>query len=243
VWSSSNGGSKVNWATGTRRIGLAPAAAGVMVRRENLAGLSSTSEARTNLGLGSIATVNSPVPIANGGTAGTTASGARTNLGLGSAATRNVGVTTNQIPDVEDADARYGRFASGDKILCFQASAPTGWTQDTSQNDKVLRVVSGSGGGSAGSWTISGLDVIGNTDGTALTVAQMPAHNHLYRSAVSAGTDYPELTKGGTTASSSGAVAAEGDGFAHAHGLAAAGVSSDGSWRPAYIDVIVATKN
>jgi hypothetical protein len=35
--------------------------------------------------------------------------------------------------------------------LSFQASAaPAGWTQVTSQNDKVLRVVSGTGGGTGG---------------------------------------------------------------------------------------------
>lgn len=47
------------------------------------------SNQRTTLGLGSIATVNSPVPIANGGTASTTAAAARTALGLGSLATQN----------------------------------------------------------------------------------------------------------------------------------------------------------
>lgn len=35
---------------------------------------------RSSLGLGTLAVVNSPVPIANGGTAGTTAATARTNL-------------------------------------------------------------------------------------------------------------------------------------------------------------------
>lgn len=37
---------------------------------------------RTTLGLGTMAVVDSPVPVANGGTAGTTAATARTNLGL-----------------------------------------------------------------------------------------------------------------------------------------------------------------
>jgi hypothetical protein len=40
------------------------------------------SAARTTLGLGSIATVASPVPVANGGTGATDAATARTNLGL-----------------------------------------------------------------------------------------------------------------------------------------------------------------
>ena len=34
-------------------------------------------------------------------------------------------------------------FASGTKVVFAQASAPTGWTQDTTHNDKALRVVSG----------------------------------------------------------------------------------------------------
>lgn len=44
---------------------------------------------------------------------------------------------------------------AGTKMAFFQAAAPTGWTKDTSQNDKALRVVSGSGGGSGGSDSIS----------------------------------------------------------------------------------------
>lgn len=38
--------------------------------------------ARTTLGLGTLAVVNSPLPVANGGTGATTAANARTNLGL-----------------------------------------------------------------------------------------------------------------------------------------------------------------
>lgn len=47
------------------------------------------------------------------------------------------------------------RFASGTKMAFFQAAAPTGWTQITTHNDKALRVVSGSGGGSGGSQALS----------------------------------------------------------------------------------------
>ena len=36
-------------------------------------------------------------------------------------------------------------------MIFYQASAPSGWTQDTSLNDYGLRVVSGSGGGTTGS--------------------------------------------------------------------------------------------
>ena len=49
-------------------------------------GATSASGARTNLGLGSVATM-SKIPIANGGTNATTAADARSNLGLGDLAT------------------------------------------------------------------------------------------------------------------------------------------------------------
>jgi len=47
------------------------------------------STARTNLGLGALATLGSPVPLTNGGTAATDAASARANLGLGSVATED----------------------------------------------------------------------------------------------------------------------------------------------------------
>lgn len=41
-------------------------------------------------------------------------------------------------------------FPAGTVMIFAQASAPTGWTKITTQNDKALRVVSGSTGGTAG---------------------------------------------------------------------------------------------
>lgn len=43
-------------------------------------GATDAANARTNLGLGTLATQNSPLPVANGGTGATDASGAKTNL-------------------------------------------------------------------------------------------------------------------------------------------------------------------
>lgn len=48
-------------------------------------------------------------------------------------------------------------FPAGTVMIFAQASAPTGWTKLTTQNDKALRVVSGSTGGAAGgTYPISG---------------------------------------------------------------------------------------
>ena len=48
-------------------------------------------------------------------------------------------------------DSYYDIFAQGTDAIFFQASAPSGWAKNTSHNNKALRVVTGSGGGSGGS--------------------------------------------------------------------------------------------
>tara|TARA_R100001082_G_scaffold111263_2_gene94537 strand:+ start:4986 stop:8990 length:4005 start_codon:yes stop_codon:yes gene_type:complete len=54
----------------------------------------------------------------------------------------NTYLTTSSIP-------------SGTVMLFYQSAAPTGWTKSTSHNNKALRVVSGSGGGSGGNNTFT----------------------------------------------------------------------------------------
>jgi len=57
---------------------------------------------------------------------------------------------------------------NGSVMAFFQASAPTGWTQVTTQNDKVLRVVSGTGGGTGGTWATN----------SGVTTSEVGAHTH-----------------------------------------------------------------
>jgi hypothetical protein len=66
-------------------------------------------------------------------------------------------------------------FAAGTNMLFQQTSAPTGWTKDTTHNDKALRVVTGtaSSGGATAFTTVFGS---GKTTGsTVLTTAHLPA--------------------------------------------------------------------
>jgi hypothetical protein len=61
---------------------------------------------------------------------------------------------------------------SGTVMLFCQPTAPTGWTQVTTHNDKALRVVSGTGGGSGGTnpfSTVMAQTVVGNH---SMTVAE-----------------------------------------------------------------------
>jgi hypothetical protein len=78
--------------------------------------------------------------------------------------------------------AAGGGRPTGTAMLFFQAAAPTGWTQVTTQNNKALRVVSGTGGGTGGSvaftTAFASQSVAGTVGSTTLTTAQMPSHSH-----------------------------------------------------------------
>lgn len=140
-------------------------------------------------------------------------------------------------PSSYDADnaALGSGFASGDRLISPTATAPTGWTQVTGLADKVIRIVDGAGGGTGGSWTLSGLTV----GDTTLSENQGAVHDHDFPQKVGqqaakvegstafvravSGTDTTELSAGGDP---------------HDHPL-----SSDGSWRPAYLNSMVIEKD
>jgi len=89
-------------------------------------------------------------------------------------------------------------FPSGTKQVFYQASAPTGWTQDTTAalNEAVMSVVTGTGGGTGGSTayfssflattnktaTESGASVSGSVSGTVggttLSTPTIASHSH-----------------------------------------------------------------
>ncbi len=69
-------------------------------------------------------------------------------------------------------------FDSGTKIVFAQASAPTGWTQDTTNNDKALRVVSGTGGGTGGTHAMSSPPSTSHTHTGASHTHSTPNHSH-----------------------------------------------------------------
>jgi len=80
-------------------------------------------------------------------------------------------------------------FPSGTKMTFQQTAAPTGWTKDTTHDNKALRVVSGTAG-SGGSVNFTTAFGSQNVGATALTSAQIPGHTHTFSgsgSAASAG--------------------------------------------------------
>ena len=91
-WNSTN--SRFEKWNGSAWANLSTALTDVCKTTNNLSDLGNTTTARANLGLGSLALVNSPCPVANGGTGATDASGARSNLGLGTIATQAASAVT-----------------------------------------------------------------------------------------------------------------------------------------------------
>jgi len=72
-------------------------------------------------------------------------------------------------------------FTSGTLMLFQQTAAPTGWTKQTTHDNKALRVVSGtaSSGGSVNFTTAFASQAVNGTVGsTTLSAAQMPSHTH-----------------------------------------------------------------
>jgi hypothetical protein len=102
----------------------------------------STLSQTTNIQAG--ATASGSTKTMNIGTGGLT--GSTTNINIGSA----FGTTTTFNGTVV-LPSGFSEFAAGTALLFYQAAAPTGWTQSTAHNNKALRIVSGTGGGSGGS--------------------------------------------------------------------------------------------
>ena len=129
-------------------------------------------------------------------------------------------------------------------MLFFQASAPTGFTQVTTQNNKALRIVSGTGGGTGGSvdFTTAFSDKSGSLSGatvggTTLTVAQLASHTHS-NAATPRGSVQGDS---GRAAAPGGATGAAGSNQSHTHSIT--GGSVDFDLEVEFIDVIIASRD
>jgi len=95
-----------------------------------------------------------------------------------------------QFSDTTALNSRRDIFATSTAWVVYQTAAPTGWTKVVTHNDKALRVVSGTGGGSAGSISftsafpgtakpisapVSGSNGVNNY---AVTIPEIASHAH-----------------------------------------------------------------
>ncbi len=145
-------------------------------------------------------------------------------------------------------------FPSGTRMLFDQDAAPAGWTRNTDDNDRMVRIVSGARA-DAGSWTISGL----TNAAEAAHTHSGPSHSHVLTTsgtAVNIDTNPPNsiIDDGGlmgiasltgaevfnrlTKTTNAQGTGNTGAGVSHNHVI-----SSDAVWRPLHRDVIVAVKD
>lgn len=157
-------------------------------------------------------------------------------------------------------DDKIDNFPAGTVMPFYQAAPPTGWILKTTNNDAMLRVVSTAGGGSGGTAspitmahthtdTFSSATTALTIGGTALTIAQMPAHTHTVPaianlSSNGGGNNIAQAPTSNTTITSN----STGSGGTHTHSLASHthtlnGSVSSANINPKYIDVINCTKN
>jgi hypothetical protein len=183
-----------------------------------------------------------------------TAATARTNIGAAALASPALtGNPTAPTPSVGDNDtsipttafvraeiasrAYLNSFIAGTLMLFQQTAAPTGWTKQTTHNDKALRVVSGSAssGGVQAFSTVFGRTA---TDGYGLSISEMPSHTHTSvggsgNLAYEAGGSGIGLASGSFQAGFAG-LTYSGGGAAHSHGM---------DIRVQYVDTIIASKD
>ena len=128
-------------------------------------------------------------------------------------------------------------FASGTVIPFFNTNAPTGWTKLTTQNDKALRVVSGSGGVAGGTVAFTAAfasqAVAGSVQSHTLSEAEMPSHNH--------GVFGPVGGPGGSAAGTSDSIVTGNRGGSGGHTHPFSGTAINLAVQ--YVDVILCSKN
>ena len=158
-------------------------------------------------------------------------------------------------------------FPSGTSMLFQQTAAPTGWTKQTTHNDKSLRLVSGSVG-TGGSVAFSSamatptsnlavgagnlaVSMSGNIANTTLSTSQIPSHTHniqVSNGGVSSSNNVAAGLSGGIANRSN--IANAGGGGAHNHGHNLSGsmsgdpaLSGSVAINVQYVDFIIANKD
>lgn len=149
--------------------------------------------------------------------------------------------------------ANRADIPSGTLMLFQQTAAPTGWTKQTTHNDKALRVVSGtaSSGGTTAFTTVFAnqtptINVGGLSAGaTTLSTAQMPSHTHSVTIRGESGYGGSDGTLSGTSGLGSYGftTSSAGSSNSHTHSIAGSASSSAITLDVQYVDLIIASKN
>jgi hypothetical protein len=150
-------------------------------------------------------------------------------------------------------ESKYGIVPQNSVSVFLQSSAPTGWTKSTTHDNKTLRVVSGTGGGSGGSLSftsafptslktvsVSNVPVTGTVGNHTLTIRQLPSHVHGDGGAIGLSPGGGDVGAGGGWTRSFPGWTANGSGGAHAHPWSGSfNFSTSFDFRVQYVDLII----
>ena len=150
------------------------------------------------------------------------------------------------IKNAVNSKAETGDVPSVSAMLFVQASAPVGWQQVTTHNNKALRITSSSGGGTGGtvafttaldSHTVS---ISGTSGPTTLSASQIPTHTHYVRGpAVNSATSPANYAAGSDIGTATGGVTGS-PGGSHTHSFSDTYVLN---LDVQFVDVIICTKD
>lgn len=243
-----------------------------LVNKLNLSG--GTMTGAINMGASKITNLGTPTVSTDAATkayadlmlplAGGTMSGA---INMGTSKITNLGTPTATTDAVTKAYADSlvsgSGFASGTTLLFYQAAAPTGWTQITTHNNKAMRVVSSTGGGSGGSVAFTtafasqtpagSLTVSGSVGAYTLGINEIPSHSHSISPPYSqfvadVGTGGNITPVGGSTLQSNAvfptSTGSSGSSNSHSHGFTGSGTFTGTAINLAvqYVDIIMCSK-
>jgi hypothetical protein len=135
---------------------------------------------------------------------------------------------------------------SGTVMLFVQTAAPTGFTKSTTNDNKALRVVSGTastGGTVAFTTAFASKSVAGTVGNHTLTTAQLASHTHgvVVRHDYSANTASPPYIAGTRINNATNTLSTNSAGSGNAHNHSFTGTAID--LAVSYVDVIIATKD
>jgi hypothetical protein len=186
--------------------------------------------------------------VVSGGTGQVSLTANNVVLGNGTSAVQFVapGTTGNVLTSDgttwTSAASASGGFPSGTLMLFQQTTAPTGWTKQTTHDNKALRVVSGtasSGGTVAFTTAFASQSVAGTVGSTTLTEAQMPSHIHSVTGKLTLANTAPSPTRHGSGTDFTYNTNATGGGGSHNHTFT--GTAIDLAVQ--YVDLIIASKD
>lgn len=153
-----------------------------------------------------------------------------------------IGGTTPTTATFTTFSGAWASIPSGTRMLFVQSTAPTGWTKSLADDNKALRIVSGStgtGGSVPFTTAFASQSISGTVGDTTLDITQIPSHSHSYTAAggvtvVNGGTSFSALinASGLTTG-------ATGGGLPHTHSLTASAINL----AVQYVDAIIAVKD